>query len=97
MNMKIIISCFFVFFIGLAVGYAQQHSSPQPVGTNISAASNNKLLQDSLQNDKHNGTIYSKVNKDGIIEISKKEFDKIPAERQAVLQNDKNYKITEDK
>jgi hypothetical protein len=37
------------------------------------------------------------VDKDGVIEISRKEFDKIPPARQELIKNNKNYKIIEDK
>jgi len=41
--------------------------------------------------------IKSNVDKDGVIEISRKEFDKIPPARQELIKNNKNYKIIEDK
>lgn len=93
--MKLIVGIFFIFSMGLSYANAQQSNSPKQAAIAIPAL--NKAEQDSLERDKKNGTIYSKVNKDGVIEITRKEFDKIPAERQAVLRNDKNYKIIEDK
>lgn len=95
-TMKSIISTFFTFTLGVTAVLAQQNSSQtQSKTTTVPAV--NKAVQDSLARDKKNGTIYSTVNKDGVIEITKKEFDKIPAERQEILRKDKNYKIIEDK
>ncbi len=94
--MKLIISTIFSLILGISAVNAQQNNTKTPQKTNpVPAVS--KAEQDSIARDKVNGTIYSKVNKDGVIEITKKEFDKIPAERQEVLRKDKNYKITEDK
>jgi hypothetical protein len=94
--MKLIISTIFSFILGLSAVFAQQNNTQaQDKITKVPAL--NKAEQDSLARDKKNGTIYSSVNKEGVIEISKKEFAKIPAERQEVLRKDKNYKIIEDK
>ena len=94
--MKLIISTIFSFILGLSAVNAQQNNAQTPAKNNTVPAIN-KAGQDSLAQDKKNGTVYSKVNQDGVIEITKKEFDKIPAERQEVLRKDKNYKIIEDK
>ncbi len=94
--MKLIISTIFSFILGLSAVNAQQNNAQTPQKTNPVPAIS-KAEQDSLARDKKNGTIYSKVNKDGVVEMTKKEFDKIPAERQEVLRKDKNYKIIEDK
>ena len=94
--MKLIISTIFSFILGLSAVNAQQNNAQTPQTTNpVPAVS--KAEQDSLERDKKNGTIYSKVNKDGVVEMTKKEFAKIPAERQEVLRKDKNFKIIEDK
>ncbi len=82
--------------MGLSAVNAQQNNAQTPQTTSQVPAPD-KAEQDSIARDKVNGTIYTKVNKDGLIEITKKEFDKIPAERQEVLRKDKNYKIIEDK
>lgn len=94
--MKLIISTIFSFILGLSAVNAQQNNTQTP-NKSIEVPAISKAEQDSLDRDKKNGTIYSKVNKDGVIEISKKEFDKIPADRQEILRKDKNYKIIEDK
>jgi hypothetical protein len=94
--MKLIISTIFSFIFGLSAVNAQQNNAQTPQKTSQVPAPN-KAEQDSLARDKKNGTIYSSVNKEGVIEISKKDFDKIPAERQEVLRKDKNYKIIESK
>lgn len=93
--MKLIISTIFSFILGLSAVKAQQNNT-QTSNKSIEVPAISKAEQDSLDRDKKNGTIYTKVNKDGIIEITKKEFDKIPVERQEVLRKDKNYKIIED-
>jgi hypothetical protein len=93
--MKLIISTIFSFILGLSAVKAQQNNT-QTSKKSIEVPAISKAEQDSLDRDKKNGTIYTKVNKDGIIEITKKEFDKIPVERQEVLRKDKNYKIIED-
>ena len=82
--------------MGLSAVFAQQNAS-QPAVHSIAKPASNKAIQDSLQRDKQNGTIYTKVNKDGIIEITEKELAKLPADRQEALRKDKNYKIIEDK
>ncbi len=82
--------------MGLSAVNAQQNNAQTPQTTSQVPAPD-KAEQDSIARDKVNGTIYTKVNKDGLIEITKKEFDTIPAERQEVLRKDKNYKIIEDK
>ncbi len=51
---------------------------------------------DSIYFESANGVIRSNVNKDGVIEISKSDFQKIPADRQEALKKDKNYKIVEE-
>jgi hypothetical protein len=94
--MKFIISIIFSFILGIFGVHAQQNNT-QPTQTNQTLPTLSKAEQDSLERDKKNGTVYTKVNKDGVIEISKKDFDKIPAERQEALRKDKNYKIIEDK
>jgi hypothetical protein len=93
--MKLIISTIFSFILGLSAVKAQQNNTLTSKKS-IEVPAISKAEQDSLDRDKKNGTIYTKVNKDGIIEITKKEFDKIPVERQEVLRKDKNYKIIED-
>lgn len=93
--MRLIISTFFIFMMGFSVAKAQQNNT-QNQASNIGPVVN-QAEQDSLARDKNNGTIYTKVNKDGVIEITKKEFDKIPADRQEILKKDKNFKIVEDK
>jgi hypothetical protein len=93
--MRLIISTFFIFMMGFSVTKAQQNSTQKKVSNSLPA--DNKAVLDSLARDKKNGTIYTKVNKDGIIEITQKEFDKIPAERQEVMRKDPNYKIIDNK
>lgn len=92
--MKLIVNTLFVFFTGLASVNAQQNNNQAPTNQTPKVS---KAVQDSLATDKKNGTIYSKVNKDGVIEITRKEFDKIPVERQDAILKDKNYKIIEEK
>ncbi len=95
-SMKLLMSTIFSFILGLSAVKAQQNNT-QTLQKTSQVPALNKAEQDSLERDKKNGTIYSKVNKDGVIEISKKDFDKIPAERQEVIRKDKNYKIIESK
>lgn len=94
--MKLIVASFFMLTMGLSAVFAQQNTT-QPASQIKAQTANNKAIEDSLQRDKQNGTIYTKVNKDGIIEITKKELAKLPADRQEALRKDKNYKIIEDK
>jgi hypothetical protein len=94
--MKLILNSLLIFLLGFTMCSAQENSKSNNTSQKVTP-SNHKAVQDSLEKDKKNGTIYSKVNKDGVIEITKKEFDKIPAERQEAIRKDKNYKIIEDK
>jgi hypothetical protein len=94
--MKLTIFTIFTFILGLSCVKAQQNNTQTPSKKNAVVAPS-KAEQDSLERDKKNGTIYTKVNKDGVIEIFKKDFEKIPAERQEIIRKDKNYKIVESK
>ena len=94
--MKLTIYTVFSFILGLSSVKAQQNNIQTPSKKNAVVAPS-KAEQDSLERDKKNGTIYTKVNKDGVIEILKKDFEKIPAERQEIIRKDKNYKIVESK
>jgi hypothetical protein len=95
-TMKLTIFTIFTFILGLSSVKAQQNNTQTPSKKNAVVAPS-KAEQDSLERDKKNGTIYTKVNKDGVIEIFKKDFEKIPAERQEIIRKDKNYKIVESK
>lgn len=53
-------------------------------------------INDSIAKDKINGTIYTKVAADGVIEITKSEFNKIAEDRKEGMKKDKNYRIIED-
>lgn len=55
-----------------------------------------KTATDTVYQKTPNAVIQTKVNNDGVIEITKKEFDKIPAERQELIKKDTHYKIIED-
>jgi hypothetical protein len=95
-TMKLTIFTIFTFILGLSSVKAQQNNTQTPSKKNAVVAPS-KAEQDSLERDKKNVTIYTKVNKDGVIEIFKKDFEKIPAERQEIIRKDKNYKIVESK
>lgn len=94
--MKLFLCTILSFILSLSAVRAQQvNTQTTPKANTVPALS--KAEQDSIDRDKKNGTVYTKVNKDGVIEIKKKDFDKIPVERQEALRKDKNYKIIEDK
>ena len=94
--MKLTIYTVFSVILGLSSVKAQQNNTQNPSKKNA-VVTPSKAELDSLERDKKNGTIYTKVNKDGVIEILKKDFEKIPAERQEIIRKDKNYKIVESK
>jgi hypothetical protein len=57
---------------------------------------NNEAEKIAAETKQPNAVIKTNVDKDGVIEITKKEFDKIPPVRQEMIKKDKNYKIIED-
>jgi hypothetical protein len=94
--MKSISIIFFLVVLSAFQAHGQSQNStpasnpvqPENQVTEIAADSTQKAPQ---------AVIQSNVNKDGVIEISRKEFDKIPPARQELMKNNKNYKIVEDK
>jgi hypothetical protein len=89
-----IIFCLVAFNVFQTQGQTQNSApastpvQPENQVTEIPADSTQKAPQ---------AVIQSNVNKDGVIEISRKEFDKIPPARQELMKNNKNHKIVEDK
>jgi hypothetical protein len=93
--MKGIILLGFLIILLSAPVWAQGNLNNQMIDSNAVKIAPAELITDSV-NTNTNSVIKSNVNKDGVIEITRKEFDKIPLVRQEMIRNDKHYKIIED-
>jgi high-affinity K+ transport system ATPase subunit B len=86
----------------LTVLFTHKYSSAQTQNSNNQSDSTKATIliteaeKTDVETKQPNAVIQTNVNKDGVIEITKKEFDKIPFERQEMIKKDKNYKVIED-
>lgn len=86
-----------VFLFALRIGFchAQNQNITQLPDSNAAKLQITENKSDSVKV-LPNAVIQSNVNKDGVIEIKRSEFNKIPLVRQEMMLKDKNYKIIED-
>lgn len=94
--MKVYILAIVLLVLSVNYSKAQVQISTSIQDTVVIKKAPEEIKKDSLKNETPNAVIKSNVNKDGIIEISKKEFDKIPPARQEMIRKDAHYKIIED-
>lgn len=93
--MKGIVLLAFVIVVNLHFAQAQNQNNTPAGDSAVVNMQVPEIKSDSIKN-LPNAVIQTNVNKDGVIEITRKEFNKIPPVRQEMILKDKNYKIIED-
>ncbi|HRG59880.1 MAG TPA: hypothetical protein PK323_13065 [Bacteroidia bacterium] len=93
--MKGIVLLVFVIAVNFHFTQAQNQNNAHTNDSIVVNMQVPEIKSDSVKNIP-NAVIQTNVNKDGVIEITRKEFNKIPPVRQEMILKDKNYKIIED-